>query len=79
MSIISDDNNIYTKQKTEKNPITKPESIEYDKNFENSIRPKSFETYIGQTALCSSCVRRDRHHLYLWLQCMQEEYPYCCL
>ena len=51
MSIISDDNNIYTKQKTEKNPITKPESIEYDKNFENSIRPKSFETYIGQTAL----------------------------
>lgn len=51
MSIISDDNNIYTKQKTEKNPITQPESIEFDKNFENSIRPKSFETYIGQSAL----------------------------
>ncbi len=52
MSIISDDSNIEVKKKiTEKNPITKPESIEYDKNFENSIRPKSFETYIGQSAL----------------------------
>ena len=49
MSIISDDN--INKIKNSKNPITKPETIEYDKNFENSIRPKTFDTYIGQTAL----------------------------
>ncbi len=50
MTIISDDNNIKNKRR-EKNPIIKNESIEYDKTFENSIRPKTFEDYIGQTAL----------------------------
>ncbi len=34
-----------------KNPNIKGETIEYDKTFENSIRPKDFESYIGQTAL----------------------------
>lgn len=30
---------------------TKPEVTEYDKNFENNIRPKTFDTYIGQSGL----------------------------
>lgn len=52
MSIISDDNSFKQAQKTEtKNPVIKAESFESDKNFENSIRPKSFDTYIGQSAL----------------------------
>ena len=52
MSIISDDSNFKTEHKTHhKNPIIKAESIDTDKNFENSIRPKSFDTYIGQSAL----------------------------
>lgn len=29
----------------------KPELIEFDKNFENNIRPKTFDTYIGQSGL----------------------------
>lgn len=29
----------------------KPDIIEFDKSFENNIRPKSFENYIGQSAL----------------------------
>lgn len=49
MSIISDDNDIKIKEK--KNPIVKPQKTDTDKNFENNIRPKSFENYIGQTAL----------------------------
>ena len=53
MAIISDDNNGIgiNKINTEKNPNIKAESIEYDKTFENSIRPKDFENYIGQTEL----------------------------
>ncbi len=56
MSIISDDNNIGENRKridinAHKNPVIKAESIDCDKNFENSIRPKSFDTYIGQSAL----------------------------
>ena len=51
MSIIADDND-FEKQKIEKkNPVVKPEAVDYDKNFENCIRPKSFDTYIGQSAL----------------------------
>ena len=50
MAIISDDENINSKV-SEKNPITKPECIEYDNTFENSIRPKDFDNYIGQSAL----------------------------
>ena len=49
MAIISDDNTF--KKSISKNPVVKPETIEYDKSFENTIRPKSFENYIGQTEL----------------------------
>ena len=49
MAIISDDD-IYRKD-VKKNPVVKSESIEYDKMFENSIRPKTFDSYIGQTEL----------------------------
>lgn len=53
MSIIADDNSF---KKVDinvkgKNPVVKPEEIDYDRNFESSIRPKSFDTYIGQSAL----------------------------
>ena len=52
MSIISDDNDIKSiKVNAVRNENVKSESIEFDKNFENSIRPKSFDSYIGQTAL----------------------------
>ena len=59
MAILSDDEggvNITLNKKADnghngKNPIIKPENIEYDKTFENSIRPKDFESYIGQSAL----------------------------
>lgn len=49
MSIISDDE--YVKGNKKQNKIIKPEKNEFDNNFENCIRPKSFDTYIGQTAL----------------------------
>lgn len=49
MAIISDDENFNPKSK--KNVIVKPEINEYDKTFENNIRPKTFDTYIGQTSL----------------------------
>ena len=52
MSIISDDNDLKkTQQLHKKNPVVKAEAIDCDKNFENCIRPKSFDTYIGQSAL----------------------------
>ena len=52
MSIISDDNNFKQEHKQEKkNPVVKPESFDSDKSFENSIRPKSFDAYIGQSTL----------------------------
>lgn len=53
MSIISDDNDFINKIKPteKKNPVVKPEAAELDKNFENCIRPKSFDTYIGQSGL----------------------------
>lgn len=53
MSIISDDNkpNRPNRLHLKKNPVVKAESLEFDKNFENSIRPKTFDTYIGQSAL----------------------------
>lgn len=50
MSIIADDND-FKNTREEKNPVIKAETIEFDKNFENCIRPKSFDTYIGQSAL----------------------------
>ncbi len=58
MTIISDNKlGLEVKGKKEisssasKNPNIKAESIEYDKSFENSIRPKDFESYIGQSGL----------------------------
>ena len=55
MSIISDDNQFSVKKdaalKQNKNPVIKAESTDCDKNFENTIRPKTFDTYIGQSAL----------------------------
>jgi len=52
MSIITDEENNYKKiDINSKNPIIKPDTVEADRNFENSIRPKSFDTYIGQSAL----------------------------
>ena len=49
MAIISDDNKSF--KRSVKNPNIKSESIEYDKTFENSIRPKDFDSYIGQHEL----------------------------
>ena len=51
MSIIADDNDFKEKSPKKRNDNIKAESIDFDKNFENSIRPKSFDTYIGQSAL----------------------------
>ena len=51
MAIISDDKENISTQRAKKNPNIKAESIEYDKSFENSIRPKDFDSYIGQGEL----------------------------
>lgn len=51
MSIISDDNDFKIAPAAKKNPVVKPEAVDFDKNFENCIRPKSFDTYIGQSGL----------------------------
>lgn len=51
MSIITDDNDFEQKSVLKKNPVVKAEEIDCDKNFENCIRPKSFDNYIGQSAL----------------------------
>ncbi len=52
MSIISDDSTNFKKiDINAKNPIVKAETIDCDRNFENCIRPKSFDSYIGQSAL----------------------------
>jgi len=51
MSIISDDIQNNGIKKQVKNPVTKAESLETDRNFEDSIRPKNFDDYIGQSAL----------------------------
>ena len=51
MVILSDDNEFKQVSAKKKNPVIKSEEIEYDKTYENTIRPKDFENYIGQTAL----------------------------
>ena len=52
MSIITDEENNFKKVDINvKSPVIKPEGNESDMTFENSIRPKSFDSYIGQTAL----------------------------
>lgn len=54
MAIISDDDN-FDNLKMDKFECacedTKPEVIDFDKSFENNIRPKTFDTYIGQSGL----------------------------
>ena len=50
MAIISDNDKTFNKS-VGKNPNIKSESIEYDKTFESSIRPKDFNSYIGQSEL----------------------------
>ena len=53
MSIIADDNEFEQKPIAEKKKtsVIKSEALDNDKNFENCIRPKNFDTYIGQSAL----------------------------
>ena len=53
MSIIADDNDFTSSTIAEKkkNSVIKSECLDNDKNFENCIRPKTFDTYIGQSAL----------------------------
>ena len=51
MSIITDDNDFEKQTVQKKNPIVKPDIEETDKTFENNIRPKNFDSYIGQSAL----------------------------
>lgn len=53
MAIISDDDEFKNigKRCFDKCENIQPEIIEFDKSFENNIRPKTFETYIGQSAL----------------------------
>ena len=51
LSIISDDNEFLRQRQEQKNPVIKSEIDESDKTFENNIRPKTFDTYIGQSAL----------------------------
>ena len=57
MSIISDDECFCNsqplksiEQAKKETPVT-AEDTDFDRNFENSIRPKTFDSYIGQTAL----------------------------
>lgn len=47
--IISDDENSLKPER--KNKEVEPKANDFDKSFENNIRPKSFEEYIGQSAL----------------------------
>ncbi len=51
MSIFSDDDEKLGGKCPERCEDTKPNIIEFDKSFENNIRPKTFETYIGQSSL----------------------------
>ena len=53
MSIIADDNDFKSSAIADKkkHSVIKPECLDNDKNFENCIRPKTFDTYIGQSAL----------------------------
>ena len=57
MSIISDDEFFQNEtpikniaQAKKETPVN-AEDIDYDRNFENTIRPKTFDSYIGQSAL----------------------------
>lgn len=51
MTIISDDNSFEYKTPEKRNENVEAQVNEFDKSFENNIRPKTFEDYIGQSAL----------------------------
>lgn len=54
MAIFSDDEELKekkTKEKPQKSENLEKEVIDFDKSFENNIRPKKFDEYIGQSAL----------------------------
>ena len=53
MAILSDNEDLGVNKDSfnKKNPNIKPENIEYDNTFEITIRPKDFDSYIGQSAL----------------------------
>lgn len=54
MAIFSDDDtneNLISKPKLQKNEDLETSQTDYDKSFENNIRPKKFDEYIGQSAL----------------------------
>jgi len=51
MAIFSDDNSFNTEKKERKNKTVEAQINEFDKSFENNIRPKTFDDYIGQSAL----------------------------
>jgi len=51
MAIFSDDDSFITEKPERKNKTVEPEINEFDKSFENNIRPKTFDEYIGQSAL----------------------------
>lgn len=52
--LISDDNDFINKPQKTKNPVVKPDINDNDRAFENSIRPKDFNSYIGQSSLLST-------------------------
>ncbi len=51
MAIISDDDNFIAEKPIRKNKEVEAQINEFDKSFENNIRPKTFDDYIGQSAL----------------------------
>ena len=51
MAIFSDDDNFNTERPERKNKEIEAQMNDFDKSFENNIRPKTFDDYIGQTAL----------------------------
>ena len=51
MAIFSDDDNFKSEKPKRKNKEIEAQVNEFDKSFENNIRPKKFEDYIGQSAL----------------------------
>ena len=85
MSIIADDNDFEKPKIEKKNPVVKPEAVDCDKNFENCIRPKSFDTYIGQSALKDNQSRTKKRKAirplaFLWTSRVRENHScwgYC--
>ncbi len=51
MAIFSDDDNFKNEKPERKNKEIEAQANDFDKSFENNIRPKTFDDYIGQSAL----------------------------